>query len=413
MITVEDWAQIRYLHQSEELSGRQIAARLGISRNTVAKALASASPPTYSPRPATDSAWSRVEAGVRALLGEFPDMPATVLAERVAWTGSITWFRQNVARLRPQYRRVDPADRLVHLPGEQVQCDLWFPPADIPTDHGQQARPPVLVMVAACSRLIGAVMIPSRRTGDLLAGMWVLLRDVFGAVPRRLLWDNEAGIGRGGRLAGGVAEFCGGLGTRLVQARPYDPETKGVVERANQYLETSFMPGRSFTGPADFNTQLADWLVRVGNHRLVRAIGARPVDASAADQAAMSALPPLAPATGTTWKIRLGRDYYVRALGNDYSVDPAAIDRLVEVHVDLQHVRVDLEGRQLASHPRAWATAATCTDPAHVARARQLRHEFIHPPTTGPAQGLDRDLACYDTAFGITATDLQATRVVA
>ena len=105
---------------------------------------------------------------------------------------------------------------------------------------------PVLVMVAAHSRRIEAVMVPSRRTGDLLAGMWLLLQR-FGGVPKRLLWDNEAGIGRRGRLADGVSGFCGTLGTKLVQAKPYDPETKGVVERANQYLETSFLPGRSFT----------------------------------------------------------------------------------------------------------------------------------------------------------------------
>ncbi|MFC6148867.1 MULTISPECIES: hypothetical protein [Mumia] len=41
-----------------------------------------------------------------------PDMPATVIAERVGWTGSITWFRDNVRRLRPEHRPVDPSDRL-------------------------------------------------------------------------------------------------------------------------------------------------------------------------------------------------------------------------------------------------------------------------------------------------------------
>ena len=39
-----------------------------------------------------------------------------------------------------------------------------------------------------------------------------------------------------------------------------DPEAKGLVERANGYLETSFLPGRTFTSPADFNAQLAGWL---------------------------------------------------------------------------------------------------------------------------------------------------------
>ena len=55
------------------------------------------------------------EPRVRALLAEMADMPATVLAERVGWTGSIRWFRDNVKRLRPEHRPVDPggSDRLV------------------------------------------------------------------------------------------------------------------------------------------------------------------------------------------------------------------------------------------------------------------------------------------------------------
>lgn len=48
-------------------------------------------------------------------------------------------------------------------------------------------------------------MIPSRVTGDLLAGMWQLIAENIGSVPRSLLWDNESGIGQRRRLAQGVA----------------------------------------------------------------------------------------------------------------------------------------------------------------------------------------------------------------
>ncbi len=104
-------------------------------------------------------------------------MPATVLAERVGWTGSATWFRQNVAAMRPDYAPTDPADRIVYHPGEQVQCDLWFPEPRIPVGDGSAVMLPVLVMVASFSKFITAVMIPSRTTADLLAGMWSLLAD--------------------------------------------------------------------------------------------------------------------------------------------------------------------------------------------------------------------------------------------
>jgi len=72
-----------------------------------------------------------------------------------------------------------------------------------------------------------------------------------------------------GRLAVGVAAFTGALATRIVQLPPRDPESKGIVERANGFLETSFLPGRVFASPADFNEQLADWLPRA-NSRPVR-----------------------------------------------------------------------------------------------------------------------------------------------
>ena len=126
MITLEDWALIRRLHVSEKLPKAQIARELGISRNTVAKAIASAGPPRYSRSPGPTS-FTVFEPRVRELLAQTPDMPATVLAERVGWTGSATWFRQNVAVIRPDYAPTDPADRIVYHPGEQVQATRGFP----------------------------------------------------------------------------------------------------------------------------------------------------------------------------------------------------------------------------------------------------------------------------------------------
>ncbi|MGH3850980.1 MAG: helix-turn-helix domain-containing protein, partial [Pseudonocardiaceae bacterium] len=239
MITLEDWALIRRL-APEGVAKTQIARRLGISRNTVAKAVASSLPPKYE-RLAVSTSFAPFEERVKAMLAEFPDMPATVIAQRIGWSGSITWLRQHVARLRPEQRRPDPADRLVWAPGDAAQCDLWFPPSRIPLEDGTAALLPVLVIVAAHSRFITGRMLPSRQTPDLLLGMWSLI-ERFGRVPRRLIWDNETAIGRRNRLAAGVGEFCGTLATRLHQLKPRDPESKGIVERRNGFFETSFMP---------------------------------------------------------------------------------------------------------------------------------------------------------------------------
>lgn len=383
----------------EGVPKRQIAARLGISRTTVVKAVASQSPPKYE-RKAAPTSFTPFEPLVRQLLVTTPDMPATVIAERVGWTGSMTWFRDNVRRLRPEHRPVDPADRLTWLPGDAAQCDLWFPPAKISLEDGTSTLLPVLVITAAHSRFMLARMIPTRRTEDLLLGMWELLRQL-GAVPRRLIWDNEPGIGRGKRHADGVGAFTGTLATRLVRLKPYDPESKGLVERRNGFFETSFMPGRSFSSPADFNAQFSDWLT-IANGRVVRTIKARPIDLLDADRAAMLPLPPVAPTVGWVNRVRLGRDYYVRVDSNDYSVDPAVIGRFVDVSADLARVQIRHEGRLVAAHDRSWARGMTITDPGHVAAAKVLREQFGQPrPAPDQHEELVRDLADYDRAFGL------------
>ncbi|MEZ7757296.1 IS21 family transposase [Microbacterium paraoxydans] len=399
MITLEDWALIRRLVKDGVPKAR-IAERLGISRTTVVKAAASDSPPRYERKPAASTSFTPFEGRVRRLLKDNPDMPATVLAERVGWEGSITWFRENVRRLRRDVTRPDPADRLSWAVGDAAQCDLRFPPRKIPLEDGSRVLLPVLVITAAHSRYMVGRMLPTRKTPDLLLGSWELLQRL-GRVPRRLIWDNEPGIGRGQRRAAGVTEFAGTLATRIVQLKPRDPESKGIVERRNGYFETSFMPGRSFTSPADFNAQFADWLA-IANQRVVRTIKARPVDLVDTDRAGMLPLPPVVLHLGWRNQVRLGRDYYVRVDTNDYSVGPAAIGRIVDVAADLELVRVRMGGRIVAEHERSWARSVTVTDQDHVAEAAVLRRQFQQPrPVAAVDDGLGRDLADYDRAFGL------------
>ncbi|MBB5798687.1 hypothetical protein HDA41_006651 [Streptomyces caelestis] len=66
------------------------------------------------------------------LLEQRPEMPAAVIAEWIGWTRGMTVLKDRVRELRPVYRPVDPASRTVYEPGGTGQCDLWFPPVEIP-----------------------------------------------------------------------------------------------------------------------------------------------------------------------------------------------------------------------------------------------------------------------------------------
>lgn len=403
MIKLDDWANIRHLFSTGKHSKREIARLAGVSRGTVDRALAEDREPSYR-RASSGSSFDGFVAEVRRLLAITPTMPAATIAERVGWAGSPSLFRAKVAEIRPDYVVPDPADRLVHPPGFQVQCDLWFPHEDLPLGDGQRAVLPVLVMTSMSSGFLQARMLPSRTTSDLLGGMWSLIVEA-GAVPARLTWDNETGIGRG-KLTDPAAAFAGTLGTEIKLLKARDPESKGGVERMNRFFRSRFMPGREFASPDDFNAQLEDWLP-TANARISRSRRGRPAELVAADRAAMRGLPPITPEVVFHNSVRLPRDYYVRAFSNDYSVDPTLIGRLVDVTASLDTVAVHHDGVLITEHRRRWARQLTITDPAHVTRAAELRSQFQSQHRRRPQVAAVVELASlahYDELFGVDTT---------
>jgi transposase len=407
VLSVEDWAEIRRLYRAEGMPIKQVARVMGCSKNTVRRALATVGPPRYE-RVTRGSIVDGVEPRIRELLAAWPTMPATVIAERIGWTRGLTVLKDRVRELRPVYLPPDPASRTAYAVGEVAQCDLWFPAITLPVGFGQTrtaTRLPVLVMVTGYARWLAARLLPSRVAEDLFAGWWQLINQL-GAVPRVLVWDGEAAVGQRRRrqtvLTQQAHGFRGVLGAKILVCDPGDPEAKGLVERANGYLETSFLPGRSFSSPVDFNAQLADWLVLV-NQRRRRVLGCAPADRIDADRAAMLPLPPVVPVTGWQASLRLPRDHYVRLDSNDYSVHPAAIGRRVEVRADLERIQAFCDGRLVADHTRCWARHQTLNDPVHLRAAAQLRHQRVvlarHPSNAEEVQL--RCLADYDAAFGL------------
>ena len=402
MIDVEEWAEIRRLHRGEGMAVKAIARRLGVARNTVRAALRAEVAPKYE-REGPGSAVDPFEPAIRRLLAVTPEMPATVVAERIGWTRGMTVLRDRVAELRRAYQVPEAFGRTEYRPGELAQWDLWFPEYDMPVGYGQTARLPVLVGVPCYSRWILATMIGSKESPDVLGGHLRLL-DELGAVPRVGVYDGEPAISvRRGRKLIYTADYLrlkGTLGMGSVVLAKGHPERKGCVERVNGYFETSFLPGRRFADRDDFNTQLDDWLEHRANVRVHSGLRCRPSERIDEDLSAMIALPPVLPDMDSHRDLRLPADHWVRHDTNDYSVHPKAVGRRVHVTVDDVQVVVTLGGEVVAHHDRVLASHVTVTDPAHD-RAREAARAQASAPK--PLVGSDveiRDLSVYDRVTG-------------
>jgi transposase len=90
---------------------KAIARVVGVSKNTVKRALADDGPPRYERSP-RGSIVDGVEPRIRELLAAWPTMPATVIAERIGWTKGLTVLRDRVRELRPVHLPPDPASRM-------------------------------------------------------------------------------------------------------------------------------------------------------------------------------------------------------------------------------------------------------------------------------------------------------------
>ena len=379
------------------------------------RALAAETPPKYE-RAAKGSIVDAVEPQVRELLAEWPTMPATVIAERIGWSRSLTVLKDRVRELRPQYQPPDPASRTEYRPGELAQCDLWFPPAQVPLGAGQVGSPPVLVMVAGYSRIMTARMLPSRQGPDLLAGHWRLLSE---------LGRGAAGAGLGQRVRGRL------LARRAPAADRGDDR---VPRRARDQGDPVPSAGSGGQGPGRAGQQVPGDLVPARTRVRLPGRLQRPARGLAG-----SGQPAPAPSTrlpaDRPLEARPGRDGGVAAagaggcdVGLDHQLAAAAgslrasgRQRLLGApergraprggqrrprarHGDpRRNSRAAAPGgARVARHDRCWARHQTITDPEHARAAatlRQARHD--QPAPTSHAEVAYRDLADYDRLFGL------------
>lgn len=379
MYGVQDWAEVHRLFHRDGLSKSAIARRLGMSRTTVIELLAREGPPRYERR-AVGSMLDPFKDEIRRMLADEPDVAATVVLERIrrsGFEGRITIVRDFVARVRPEFARAAAFQRTSYLPGEIGQVDWWHTGIRVDVGRGSLREALGLVVTLPASAAHAVTFTLTKDVPAFLAGLLGALQRL-GGVPERLVFDNDTSIvasrlGGTARLHLEVAALLGQLAVKPVVLRPATPTSKGQVERTIQFLETSFVPLRRFTGLGDLQVQHDTWAAEVAYARHHRRIGAVVADAWATEKGWLRPLPDPLPDVSRQIETRVGKDCFVRVGNADYSVPPGLAGRRVQLQVTLDRVVVRLEGTVIAEHDRSWIPADVVMAPTHLRLLREHR----------------------------------------
>ena len=379
MLNVEKWAELRRRHLVDGVSLKRLAKETGLSRNTVRRAIRADSPPNYT-RPRRASKLDPFREQINELLKADPKIPSQVIGDRITeagYTGKQTILDDLVRELRPIYNPPRTFQRTTYTPGEICQFDIWRPGKEIPVGHGQTRKGYVVVCCLGYSRVGAGALVFSKEAADLNWGMARCLKKL-GALPKTLVWDREGSLhAGGGKPTGEFAAFCGSVGVGWHFCEAADPQAKGVVERLQGYIESSFEPARIFANQLDFQIQLDNWFESKANTRKHRGLRAAPAERLAEEKKSMRALPETLFPDPKCWVIRVPAQPFFRFDTNDYSLDPRLAGQRVEIKASQREILATaLDTRQIAAHHRRrFARHLTLTDPLHekLLRSQDLR----------------------------------------
>lgn len=406
MYSVHDWSEVRRLHEREGLSKKHIAERLGMSRMTVHRLLELSESPRYV-RPKRPSLLDDHADSIRAMLKEDHSVPATVILQHLreeGYRGGVTILKELLAELRPQFAPPpDPFQRTTYVPGRICQIDWWDVPSRwrVPVGKGHARAAFGLVGVLPYSSAHAVVFTHSKTAADVTLALPGVLARLQG-LPRSIVVDRDSSIVRPGtgRVHDEVAALLGALAIRPVVLPPYKPTSKGAVERTNGYLETSFLPLRSFSSLAELQTQHDEWAASIAWKRNHRRVGTRPEVAHRTELASLAPLPGVWPDTSVRLAARVSRDCFVRVSGADYSVPPAFATRNVTIQLTMGEVVVFGEGHEIVRHARSFVPADVVVAPGHaeeLVRARAARAALRAGDVAVPVP----DLSVYDVLAGV------------
>jgi transposase len=239
------------------------------------------------------------------------------------------------------------------LPGEEMQHDTS--PHELLL-AGKKRKVQTASAVLCYSRMLFFQMYPTFQRFDCKVFLTEALRYFGGAPKERVMIDNThvvvlRGTGQEMVPVAEMAAFAERFGFRFQAHERGDANRSGRVERPFHFIEHNFLAGRSFSSGEDLNQQARQWCDRV-NATYKKHIRAVPRELFVLEQRYLRPLPVWMPEVYRLHERMVDVEGYVALHSNRYSVPLAWIGRRVEVRETKNQVEIQLDARNLVTHPR-------------------------------------------------------------
>jgi transposase len=370
MIDFHSYHQIRYLRDTEHLSGAKIAAALQLHRDTVRKWLQREKYErrAIAPERRRGSKLDAFKGAVARLLAAHP-YTAQQLYQRLqgqGYAGGYSVVRDHVRQVRPK-----TPEAFLHLsfaPGQCAQVDFgeW---GSVRVGNTRR-KLSFFVMVLCWSRKLFVEF----TLGQSLE-WWLYCHraafEYFGCVPREIMHDNPK-VAVLSHPYGGPTVFnpayldlAGHYGFQPKACAPRKGNQKGRVENGVGYVKKNFLSGLEITDFAPLNPAGRVWQETVANVRDHGETKRRPVDMFVEEQPKLQRLPAHPYDTGIVRVAPVSNRCRVVVDTNRYSVPPRHASSELTVKLYADRLRLFAGSDLVAEHVRSFERQQDVVQPDH------------------------------------------------
>ncbi len=337
---------------------------LKLSRNTVRRILRTASPAAEE-RQCLGVTLTYLKSAFERAQGNVVRVQQLLTAEydlTVSYSTLTRWVREAGLRAPPVR-----AGEYIFGPGEEMQHDT-SPHRVLLGEKTVTAQCAALVL--AYSRRLFVQYYPRYTRFEAKQFLLEAARFMDGTCPVCII-DNTsvmlaAGAGENAVIAPEMAAFARTLGFEFRAHRVGHPDRKGRIERNFFFVETNFLPARSFTDFDDLNHQALAWCQEVANANPKRALGMSPEAAYVIEKSYLQALPSALPPIYEVFDRVVDLNGYVSLESNRYSVAERLVGQTVTLYKYPAQVQIHHRGMVVANHARLIGQRdARSTDPTH------------------------------------------------